>query len=75
MDNSEVGRVIIACSTILIFWSLRKPLYAVYLEYGARGFYGFLFTPFIVYSKVSRLIRYERNKWADETIKKHHNNK
>lgn len=72
MDNSELGRVIIACSTILIFWSLRKPLYAVYLEYGAKGFYGFLFTPFVVYSYFFRLLRYERDKWADETIRKHH---
>jgi hypothetical protein len=75
VDNSEVGRVVIICSTIFTFWVLRKPLYAVYLEYGARGFYGFLVTPFVAYSEFFRLLKYERNKWADETIKNHRKRK
>ncbi len=75
MDNSEVGKVIIICSAIFTLWGLRKPLYAIYLEYGARGFYGFLLTPFVVFFGFFRLLKYERNKWADETIRKHREGK
>lgn len=75
MDSSEVGRVIIIVSTIWTFWGIRKPLYAIYLEYGARFFYSHFFTPFFIYSRFFRSLKNERNKWAEETIEKHKNNK
>ena len=75
MDSSEVGRVVILCSLILIVWTFRKPFYALYLEYGIRGFIAPLIVPFVVYSKFFRLLKQERNKWAEETIKEHRENK
>ena len=75
MDNSGVGKVIIICFAIFTLWGLRRPLYAIYLEYGTRAFYGFLLTPFVAFFEFFRLLKYERNKWADETIRKHRESK
>ena len=75
MDNSEVGRIFIVMSLILTTWTFRKPLYAVYLEYGIRGFITPLITPFVVYSKFFRSLRDERNKWAEKTIREHRESK
>ena len=75
MDNSEVGRFIIFASLILTTWTFRKPLYAVYLEYGIKGFFTPIITPFVAYSRFFRTLRDERNKWADETIREHRENK
>lgn len=75
MDSSEVGRVVIIGSLILTVWTFRKPFYAIYLEYGIRGFLAPLIKPFVVYSKFFRLLRQERNKWAEETIRNHRENR
>lgn len=75
MDNSTVGRIVIICSTILIFWSLRRVFYALFLEYGGKAFYGALITPFVAYSKFFRSLKRERDKWAEETIRKHRDGK
>ena len=75
MDSAEVGRAVILGSLILTVWTFRKPFYAVYLEYGIRGFIAPLITPFVVYSKFFRLLKEERNKWAEQTIREHRENK
>jgi hypothetical protein len=75
VDSAEVGRGIILASLILTVWTFRKPFYAIYLEYGLKGFFAPLVAPFVAYSKFMRSLRDERNKWADETIKNHRENK
>lgn len=75
MDSSEVGRIFIIGSLILTTWIFRKPLYAVYLEYGIRGFISPLITPFVTYSYFFRSLKRERNKWAEQTIREHRSNK
>ena len=75
MDSAEVGRAVILGSLILTVWTFRKPFYAVYLEYGIRGFIAPLIMPFVVYSKFFRLLKEERNKWAEQTIREHRENK
>lgn len=75
MDSSEVGRIFIIGSLILTTWTFRKPLYAVYLEYGISGFFAPLITPFVTYSYFFRSLRDERNKWAEKTIREHRESK
>lgn len=75
MDDSEVGRFIIFASLVLTTWTFRKPFYAIYLEYGIRGFFAPLIAPFVTYSHFFRSLRDERNKWAEKTIREHRDNK
>jgi hypothetical protein len=75
VDDSEVGRFIIFASLVLTTWTFRKPFYAIYLEYGIRGFFIPIFAPFVAYSRFFRTLRHERDKWAEETIREHRDNK
>ena len=75
MDNSEVGRFIIFACLVLTTWTFRKPFYAIYLEYGIRGFFAPLVVPFVTYFRFFRMLKEERNKWAEETIKNHRENR
>ena len=75
MDSAEVGRIVILICLFLTVLAFGKPFYAIYLEYGLKGFFAPLIAPFVAYSKFMRSLREERNKWADETIKNHRENK
>ena len=52
-------------------WRIGRPLYAVYLEEGAKWFITFLFFPFIAYFRFMGSLREARSEWAEEVIEKH----
>ena len=71
MDNAEVGYWLIIGTLAFATWRISRPLYAVYLEGGAKWFVTFLFFPFIAYFKFTRALREARSEWTEEVIERH----
>lgn len=73
MDDDQVGYWLVVGSIVFTLFVVARPIYAIYLEEGAKFFFVALFFPFIVCYRFIKIAREVRREWVEEIIERHKN--